>query len=300
LRVPDNVPDSELLENATWPKYEDGRPIREAIQTLEYGNGNYWTGDKMVDHTIKAAIPIFERAFPGCQALFAFDNASNHTSYADDALRVEKMNLNPGGKQSRMRDGYIHNQQRPQSMIFPDDHPNRKFAGQPKGIKQVLVERGLWPQSGQRSDGLAFLLDCSTADGKPGCSQDLPGGCCARSLLGAQQDFKEQSGRIQEEVEAGGHEVIFYPKFHCELNFIERFWCLAKRWLRDNCEYSIGGLRKNLPKALASVSSVSINRFYEHCMRIISAYSSGAQYGTKEFRERMYRGHRQVVDKSKW
>lgn len=29
----------------------------------------------MVDYTtIKAAIPIFERAFPGCQALFAFNN----------------------------------------------------------------------------------------------------------------------------------------------------------------------------------------------------------------------------------
>jgi hypothetical protein len=40
-----------------------------------------------------------------------------------------------------------------------DDHPNPKFAGQPKGIKQVLVERGLWPQSSQRSDGLAFLLE---------------------------------------------------------------------------------------------------------------------------------------------
>jgi hypothetical protein len=46
---------------------------------------------------------------------------------------------------------------------------------------------------------LTFLLDCSTADGKTGCSQDLPGGCCARSLLGAQQDFKEQNGRVQEE-----------------------------------------------------------------------------------------------------
>jgi len=83
----------------------------------------------MVDHTIKAAIPIFERAFPGCQALFAFDNASNHTSYADDALRVDKMNLHPGGKQSRMRDGYIHSQQRLQSMYFLTTIPTLSSVG---------------------------------------------------------------------------------------------------------------------------------------------------------------------------
>ena len=49
-------------------------------------------------------------------------------------------------------------------------------------------------------------------------------GCCARSVLAAEQDFKEQKGRLQEELEFCGQLVIFYPKFHCELNFIERYW----------------------------------------------------------------------------
>ena len=32
---------------------------------LEYGMDNYWTGEKMVDHSITVALPIFRLAFPG-------------------------------------------------------------------------------------------------------------------------------------------------------------------------------------------------------------------------------------------
>ena len=47
----------------------------------------------------------------------------------------------------------------------------------------------------------------------------------ALAVLSQQQDFWEQKGQLQEEVEAANHLIIFYPMFHCELNFIERFWC---------------------------------------------------------------------------
>jgi hypothetical protein len=33
--------------------------------------------------------------------------------------------------------------------------------------------------------------------------------------------FLKSKGWLQEEVEVAGHHVLFYPKFHCELNFIE-------------------------------------------------------------------------------
>lgn len=48
--------------------------------------------------------------------------------------------------------------------------------------------------------------------------------CCACHLLGIQPDFKEQQSLVQEVIEAAGHECIFLPKFHWELNFIEFFW----------------------------------------------------------------------------
>ena len=68
----------------------------------------------------------------------------------------------------------------------------------------------------------------------------------------------EQKGQLQEEVEAANYLIIFYPKFHCELNFIERFWCATKWYARENCEYSFDGLRQLVPAALVSVTA-SIN-----------------------------------------
>mmetsp|Transcript_36378 Transcript_36378/g.60283 ORF Transcript_36378/g.60283 Transcript_36378/m.60283 type:complete len:302 (+) Transcript_36378:169-1074(+) len=47
------------------------------------------------------------------------------------------------------------------------------------------------------------------------------------------------------------HLCLFLPKFHCELNAIERYWGATKKWLRRHCSYSLPGLRATLPIALS-------------------------------------------------
>ena len=283
LAVPYTISDTELAVRIL--------PRRYATEYFIYGKDKYWRGDDMVDHTVKVAIPIFNAAFPGCQAVFLFDNASSHSSYADDALRVENMNLNPGGKQGWLRDGFILGKGIPQPMNFPADYPNGQLAGKQKGIKQVLKERGLWPERG-------LVLECPTTRDRSGCNPQ--GGCCARRVLGAEKDFRDQKGRLQEEVEKLGHLVLFYPKFHCELNFIERYWCRAKWFSRENCGYDFDALKETVPKALESVTEASIRGFYRLALRAIDAYSAGFQYGTTEFKQTVYKSNRQVEDKSKW
>ena len=201
------------------------------------------------------------------------------------------MNLHPGGKRGWLRDGFIHGKGIPQPMKFPADYHNSELAGKQKGIKCVLKERGLWPERG-------FVLECPTTNDRPGCNPQ--GGCCARRVLGAEKDFHNQKGRLQEEVENLGHRVLFYPKFHCELNFIERYWCRAKRFARENCGYGFEARKATVPEALASVTSASIRGFYRLALRAIDAYSAGVQYGTAEFKQTVYKSHRQVEDKSKW
>ena len=56
-------------------------------------------------------------------------------------------------------------------------------------------------------------------------------------------------------INATGHEVIFYPKFHCELNYIEYYWGAVKRYTRANCQYSFPELEKILFVALDSVAT---------------------------------------------
>ena len=60
----------------------------------------------MLEQLVEKAISAFESSFPGCQGLFAFDNAKKHQKYALDALCSVSMNLTPGGVNTLpMRDG---------------------------------------------------------------------------------------------------------------------------------------------------------------------------------------------------
>ena len=120
------------------------------------------------------------------------------------------------------------------------------------------------------------------------------------AVMANEPDFQNQKGQLEEELENRGQLVIFYPKFHCKLEFIERYWCGCKWYARENCLYTFMGLRETAPEALNSVSPVMIHRHYLFCMRIIDAYATGVRYGTEEFKAQVYKGHRQVVDKSKW
>ena len=42
-------------------------------------------------------------------------------------------------------------------------------------------------------------------------------------------------------------------------------------------------------KTIASVSSASIRGFYSLALRAIDAYSAGVQYGTEEFKQKVYK-----------
>ena len=219
------------------------------------------------------------------------DNSQGHSAYSKDALLSSRMNLHPGGKQARMRDGWFtqNSQKAVQPMIFPMDHP--EFPDHPKGIKRVLQERGLW------MDGL-----------KMKCRDVCVGSvnCCAKQLLGAQPDFQEQRSLVQEVIEAAGHLCIFLPKFHCELNFIEYFWGAMKKFLRDRCDYTFATLQENLPMALKSVSVETVRKWEHRMWRWLEAYSDGlaareAQLHVQKFSSRKYKSHRRVPEHmSEW
>ena len=72
--------------------------------------------------------------------MFFFDNATNHTAFAADALRVQDPNPSPGGDHNpNMRDGWNPHTGKPQKM-----HTLVRGKKAAKGIREVLKERGLW------------------------------------------------------------------------------------------------------------------------------------------------------------
>jgi hypothetical protein len=140
------------------------------------------------------------------------------------------MNINPGGKAPKMRDTTIPGNNPhgraggPQSMQFPcnlpPDHPWKSFEGQPKGIAQVLAERGLIQKIGKRwkaSNGNTIIGECTQC--KADKTRKMPAAtdsddvddeddseaeddgrqdCCMRRLLMLQEDFKNEKCMIHQ------------------------------------------------------------------------------------------------------
>ena len=196
------------------------------------------------------------------------------------------MNLNPGGsgKKPKMRDTIFDG--KIQTMNFPDDFHDLSLCGKPKGIKLILEERELWPKEGLR-------LTCNNKNIEANTSYP---DCCARHKLGAQPDFMTQIPLIQEVIENHGHKVIFYPKYHCELNYIEMYWGAAKWYARENCNYTWAGLLKTVPLALDSVSLNSICKFARKSFQYMECYRKGLNVKQAEYAVKKYKSHRKIPD----
>lgn len=231
----------------------------------------YWKNADLVEQVEKMAMPIFKILHPNCDGLFIFDNSQNHHAKSPDALNVSKMNLSDGGVNQRlMRNGwYIDNTgaRIDQRMVLEDGRTS-------KGIERVLRERNLWDPS----------LNVKAA----------------RKLLSQQPDFIEQREWLEETVLKCGCIIDFYPKYHCEFNYIEMFWGASKAWSRARCTFNFPDHVELVPKALESVSICKIRKFARKSYRYMDAYrikgSDGNSLSCKmiEYAVKKYRGHRKI------
>ncbi len=245
----------------------------------------YWTMNHLLEQVKSKAIPIFEALFPNCIAIFAFDNSSNHAAFLPDALIASKMNLFPGGKQPAMR-STTWGENNHQDMCFPNDYFNEKLREKPKGMKQVLLERGKWKDS--------LKADCQLC--KAGDKDPNRIDCCARRIISLESDFIAQKGALHEIISTAGHKCIFYPKFHCELNFIEMYWGATKKFTRENCDYSWAGLQKTVPLGLDSINLITIRKFARKAWRYMNVYHKGIGGKLAEYAVKKYKSHRRVPD----
>jgi len=102
--------------------------------------------------------------------------------------------------------------------------------------------------------------------------------CCATYVMGKEADFAGQQGRLEEMLISRGHLCIFVPKFHPELNFIERMWGRSKHCLRVTCDGSLPGLWERFPRTFHTEwQPLSLVRKYSRKSWVwMAAYDSGA------------------------
>ena len=72
---------------------------------------------------------------------------------------------------------------------------------------------------------------------------------------------------------------FFIPKFHCELNPIERVWAHSKKYTRAHCDYSFNGLEGTVTPALNSVTLDLIRKFFRKMRDYMTAYREGLVAG---------------------
>lgn len=232
------------------------------IFRLGSNRDGYFTCAQVVKQ-LQKAIKIVQETFPDYTHVFIYDNAPSHTKRLEDTISAKTMPkgevehfpcpytvkgtgqrvVPPRMEPGRLPDGTA------QSFYYPDDYERPDRRGWFKGMAQILKERGL----GHIAEKRAQCPDFKCKPGRTDC-------CCRRALL-CQPDFESRDSSLEEAARKLGSQVVFLPKYHCELNLIEQCWGYAKKKYRQmpptNKETV---MLKYIIDAIDSIPLVSIRR----------------------------------------
>ncbi|CAG8728875.1 23869_t:CDS:2 [Cetraspora pellucida] len=117
-------------------------------------------------------------------------------------------------------------------MVFDEDYRfkedvdyNKNMQEESKSIKLILKKRGLWKNE--------LFLECKTCKDKKLAKDNLQKDCCTRKIMAFQSDF------IVQKLAIGA----------------------AKRYARDNCNYTWASFQQTVSCALDSVDIITIKKF---------------------------------------
>jgi len=253
-----------------WLASPDGQETARVLFRAGKGRDGYFTNEEILKQ-VRTALAILEKYYPEEDHVFIFDNATTHQKRADGALSARNMPKFPSQKFFAYRnkidgqgqlvyriDGQLvkeaipmtgaklHNGS-PQDLYFPMDH--QIYPGAFKGMVNILAERRYADVSRLRAQCEGFKCAVGAVT------------CCCRRLLFNEPDFVAVESSLQMLCRLHGVQVVFLPKFHCELNPIEQCWGYAKRKYREYPRSSKeSDLVLNVIKALSSVPLKSIRR----------------------------------------
>jgi hypothetical protein len=250
-----------------WLQSPDGKESARVLFKAGKSHDGYFSNEEILAQCQKA-MDIVQASWPNEDHMFVFDNATTHLKRPDGSLSARKMpkgiprnrtnwgvevtarnsvgkiiygaDGKPSKTKIRMANGTLQDGSA-QPLYFPKGHA---CEGVFKGMAVILEERGYGDMSKVR------------AECKPNftCKPGIPN-CCCRRMLYNEADFVNVKSTLELACDARGIHILFLPKFHCELNFIEQCWGHAKRIYRQKPPSSSeGDLEKNLIDALDSVT----------------------------------------------
>ena len=130
---------------------------------------------------------------------------------------------------------------------------------------------------------------------------------CASCILSKQDDFRSQKSGLEEiyenhnKMHGTSHQCKFLPKFHPELNPIERVWSRLKWYLRKYNDGKLATLQLLMKKGLDR-ENVSMTLIRKYCRLVTAyyiAYIDGKDIIQAESwikKHRSHRGHSGTID----
>ncbi|KAF8588218.1 hypothetical protein K439DRAFT_1645622 [Ramaria rubella] len=283
--IPERKGEGALLMVSDFGRLLIGLTYSEAQIVFKAGKNRdgYFTADDL-QKQVETAIDIFKiKTNHTATGLFIFDNAPSHQKRAPDALSAQKMPNGPKADWTHHKDGLRMRYASfadgtPQCLYFPVEHP---MPGWFKGMEVIIKERGQWPDNGLNTQCPGFKCEPNSRD------------CCCRRLLFTAPDFVAQKSYLEEYITSRGHICDFYPKFHCELNFIEQYWGAAKYHYHSTLKTNdIKTMEDIMLACLDKVSHLQIIRYGNRSACFLSAYSQGLTGAEAVWANRKYHSHR--------
>ena len=145
--------------------------------------------------------------------------------------------------------------------------------GSAKGLRTILRERGINTVTMKADD--------------------------MRTVLSYHEDFVTEDTIVESYLKGRGHKAYFLPKFHCELNPIERVWAQAKVYCRAYTNFTLIRLRQIINPALDFVTVDNIRKFARKARDYEQAYREGHKAGKAvEDAVKVYKSHRRVFSEN--
>jgi transposase len=253
---------------------ENGNPEYCSYTIIRPGENldGYWKNSDLCEQLQSTIIPLAEKLHNPAEydLVFAFYNSQNHHAMKDDALLASSLNKTDGGKNTpKLRNTqFIHNITH--ELVLQNMQTEE---GLQKGVNNILIERGLWVH-GMKLDE-------------------------AREMLSAQPDFASQREWLKEVVENAGHTILYFPKFHCELNFIEMAWSYVKSYYRRQCTFEFNKLLESIDEILTQKLTVNyIRKYSRHCYRFMDGYRLNMHRPLLDFAMKKHSKHRSFPNES--
>ena len=255
-----------------WLQSPDGKENARVLFRPGKNREGYFD-NKDIREQAARAMEILKKYYPDEDHVLIFDNATTHLKRPEGSLSALRMTKGPSqkfmvevndiGEDGRARyspDGKIQKKKIrmgnakfngvEQPLYFPDS-PEHPHAGQFKGMTVILQERGLVSEARLKAQCGTKMSDCPSG----------ATACCQRRVLFLQPDFVNVESMLEVEAREKGFRVLFLPKFHCELNFIEQCWGAAKRAYRLLPASSTeGDLEKNVVASVDGVELMTMRR----------------------------------------